>query len=130
MTRRPYNLLLLAALLASAPALAQLDEEQENQTHNKVTQTPRGHPMVNGHPSDQLRSEARDLQQRADDVREAADEIREQGKDESQAEDLDDRADYLEDRAHILEERAEDEDAQGSQTPHGLAFPAPSPSMP
>jgi len=129
MTRRPYIVLVLAALLASTSALAQFDEEQE-QPKNKVTQTPRGHPMVNGRPSDQLRSEARDLQQRADDVREAADEIREQGKDESQAEDLDDRADYLEDRAHILEERAEDEDAQGSQTAHGLAFPSPSPSMP
>lgn len=127
MSRRPRTVLVLAAFLASAPALAQLDDEQPR---NKVTTTPRGHPIVNGRPSDQLRAEARDLQQRADDVREAADEIREQGKDEARAEDLDDRADYLEDRAHVLELRADEEDSQGAHETHGLALPAPSPALP
>ena len=130
MDRRPYGLLVLAALLLSVPAFAQFDEEEQNQTRNKVTQTPNGHPIVDGRASDQLRAEARDLRQRADDVREAADTLREQGGDEGQAEDLDDRADYLEDRARIIELRADEQETQGAHATHGLALPAPSPSMP
>lgn len=132
MLRRPSTLLLLATLLASVPAYAQLSDDggsESEQPRNKVTTTPRGHPIVNGRPSDQLRDEARDLRQRADDVREAADAIREAGKDEERAEDLDDRADYLEDRARILDMRADDEDTQGSHAAHGLALPAPSPAL-